>query len=181
MTFQDGRHSILSLVCLALLCSVFKVRFQVKTWIKYSNFEYLIQILTVKSEKWRVKSFGVSSADNITFAPQISFTEKFFLLLTRSQPPHVRRHLQGATTMLKQKMVGLNGLEPSTSRLSGGRSNLLSYKPKLVEIIGIEPMTPCLQSRCSPSWAIPPWFFFGLPYSLLRFTPEPQKLNNDIT
>ena len=26
-------------------------------------------------------------------------------------------------------MVGLNGLEPSTSRLSGGRSNLLSYKP----------------------------------------------------
>ena len=27
MTFQDGRHSILSLVCLALLCSVFKVRF----------------------------------------------------------------------------------------------------------------------------------------------------------
>ena len=25
--------------------------------------------------------------------------------------------------------MGLNGLEPSTSRLSGGRSNLLSYKP----------------------------------------------------
>ena len=110
-------------------------------------------------------------------------------------------------------MVGLNGLEPSTSRLSGGRSNLLSYKPiqmsdgryqmsdvspvsllspltpllsrlftcflklasyetnapcrnlsfsanpirhacrgsRLVEISGIEPLTPCLQSRCSPS------------------------------
>ena len=71
---------------------------------------------------------------------------------------------------LKKVLVGLNGLEPSTSRLSGGRSNLLSYKPMslrwysfeslypLVEIIGIEPMTPCLQSRCSPSWAIPPWF-----------------------
>ena len=29
-------------------------------------------------------------------------------------------------------MVGLNGLEPSTSRLSGGRSNLLSYKPFFV-------------------------------------------------
>ena len=26
-------------------------------------------------------------------------------------------------------MVGLNGLEPSTSRLSGGRSNQLSYRP----------------------------------------------------
>ncbi len=27
-------------------------------------------------------------------------------------------------------MVGLNGLEPSTSRLSGVRSNQLSYRPK---------------------------------------------------
>ena len=103
-------------------------------------------------------------------------------------------------------LVGLSGLEPPTSRLSGGRSNRLSYKPiftnsqfvmrnaqlllrpafvshlslretttfwltniiiyslffirysfLLVEIIGIEPMTPCLQSRCSPSWAIPPF------------------------
>ena len=26
-------------------------------------------------------------------------------------------------------MVGLNGLEPSTSRLSGARSNQLSYRP----------------------------------------------------
>ena len=127
-------------------------------------------------------------------------------------------YTQASVTKLKGKMVGLNGLEPSTSRLSGGRSNLLSYKPvflvtplhctylsrypaglllqtccgcsplkyyslylkallrslilarvlslmrsqhsilligcrasRLVEIIGIEPMTPCLQSRCSPS------------------------------
>ena len=30
---------------------------------------------------------------------------------------------------LAKKMVGLNGLEPSTSRLSGVRSNHLSYKP----------------------------------------------------
>ena len=29
-------------------------------------------------------------------------------------------------------MVGTNGLEPSTSRLSGVRSNHLSYKPMLV-------------------------------------------------
>mgnify|MGYP007130594038 CR=1 FL=1 len=57
-------------------------------------------------------------------------------------------------------MVGRGGLEPPTSRLSGVRSNHLSYRPikvrnprglRMVERIGIEPMTPCLQSRCSPS------------------------------
>ena len=66
-----------------------------------------------------------------------------------------------------QKLVGSSGLEPPTSRLSGVRSNHLSYEPMLlssvclsylslflsevVEMNGIEPMTPCLQSRCSPS------------------------------
>ena len=63
-------------------------------------------------------------------------------------------------------LVGLSGLEPPTSRLSGVRSNRLSYKPMsfgqrlssvllhpkpLVEMSGIEPLTPCLQGRCSPS------------------------------
>ena len=69
--------------------------------------------------------------------------------------------------------MGSSGLEPPTSRLSGVRSNHLSYEPMLlssvclsylfplptkevVEMNGIEPMTPCLQSRCSPSWATPP-------------------------
>ena len=89
--------------------------------------------------------------------------------------------------------MGRGGLEPPTSRLSGVRSNHLSYRPTcrsgcagqtaplerfeacakgasprmtqrpgrkpedgatpdpLVEPIGIEPMTLCLQSRCSPS------------------------------
>ena len=120
-------------------------------------------------------------------------------------------------------LVGLSGLEPPTSRLSGGRSNRLSYKPiftnsqfvmrnaqlllrpafvshlslreittfwltniiiyslffirysfLLVEIIGIEPMTPCLQSRCSPSWAIPP--FISLEDSVTpRCTPLFRK------
>ena len=61
-------------------------------------------------------------------------------------------------------LVGSSGLEPPTSRLSGARSNHLSYEPvwffsvylvhlvsPLVEMKGIEPLTPCLQGRCSPS------------------------------
>ena len=47
------------------------------------------------------------------------------------------------------RLVGSNGLGPSTSRLSGGCSNQLSYEPILVEISGVEPLTPCLQGRCS--------------------------------
>ena len=51
--------------------------------------------------------------------------------------------------LLMSLLVGSNGLGPSTSRLSGVCSNQLSYEPILVEISGIEPLTPCLQGRCS--------------------------------
>ena len=92
------------------------------------------------------------------------------------------------------RVVGLDGLEPSTSRLSGVRSSHLSYKPilfaslsafgsrhlscrhcRLVEMMGFEPMTPCLQGRCSPSWATPP--FPGL-FLFPKIIADPWKLNN---
>ena len=53
--------------------------------------------------------------------------------------------------LFSQEVVGSSGLEPPTSRLSGARSNHLSYEPILVEIRRLELLTPCLQSRCSPS------------------------------
>ena len=140
MTFQDGRHSILSLVCLAY-------------FVQFSRCDFWILL-------------------NSDFKIQISMIS-IFCIWRGAARSVVFLYTQVRATKLNQKLVGLNGLEPSTSRLSGGRSNLLSYKPMfltrlftgsrpfshLVEIIGIEPMTPCLQSRCSPSWAIPPNIF----------------------
>ena len=71
-----------------------------------------------------------------------------FSHLVASQPSgfrHFRAHVPIGT------LVGSNGLGPSTSRLSGVCSNQLSYEPIMVEVIGFEPMTPCLQGRCSTS------------------------------
>ncbi len=56
---------------------------------------------------------------------------------------------------LKAVLVGLGRVELPTSPLSGVRSSHLSYRPSglpcLVELVGIEPATSCLQSRRSPS------------------------------
>ena len=72
---------------------------------------------------------------------------------------------QGTSARISPRLVGSNGFEPSTSRLSGARSNQLSYEPifgsvlsilpsldlpPMVEMKGFEPSTPCLQGRCSP-------------------------------
>ena len=63
--------------------------------------------------------------------------------------------------MIIVTMVGPDGFEPSTPRLSSVCSNQLSYEPDIgyridenrrspmVEPAGFEPATACLQSRCS--------------------------------
>ena len=56
------------------------------------------------------------------------------------------------TELLRNKMVGLNGLEPSTSRLSGVRSNQLSYRPItfLERVKGIEPSSSAWKAEVLP-------------------------------
>ena len=48
-------------------------------------------------------------------------------------------------------MVGPSGLEPPTSRLSGVRSNQLSYGPFMMErVMGIEPTRPAWKAGVLP-------------------------------
>ena len=83
----------------------------------------------------------------ITFA-LFSFQVPFFCLL---KTDFSNKSLCCSNLPLKS-LVGTNGLEPSTSRLSGVRSNHLSYAPiSLVEMRRIELLTLCVQGRCSPS------------------------------
>ena len=54
--------------------------------------------------------------------------------------------------------------------------------PLLVEMRRIELLTPCVQSRCSPSWATPPYqrlwtLAFASPF--WRFIQEPSKSNKN--
>ena len=55
---------------------------------------------------------------------------------------------------------------------------------ELVEMRRIELLTPCLQGRCSPSWATPPSFtgyFLLMPFSKIPSSRKrSSKLNNDL-
>ena len=59
-------------------------------------------------------------------------------------------------------------------------SNHLRFSP-LVEMMGFEPMTPCLQGRCSPNWATPPFgvSLYWVPLWSLKI--EQQVSNTNIS
>ena len=139
-SFKDGviTQTLFSLVCLYIVFFVQFSRYEfrlLKSEINTQLLEYLFQ----------------------TLAQAIS---NFDLFKERCAGLYII-YVQASATQKKQNLVGSSGLEPPTSRLSGVRSNHLSYEPtfkmnffhlkKMVEMNGIEPMTPCLQSRCSPS------------------------------
>ena len=73
--------------------------------------------------------------------------------------------------------MGSRGLEPPTSRLSGVRSNHLSYEPVSGGDKRVRTADPLLAkqvlSQLSYTPVVPP---LGLP---LLFENQPQKLNND--
>ena len=131
----------------------------------------------VKSEEWKVKSVGWKSFAFSSF----SF---LFSLLSLLSPNSVwlwsvwmdsnhRPHAYQAcalTTWATNRFSRSLGIGSSIA-LSFTSLSLLVKSEKwivnseevifplgrLVEMMGIEPMTPCLQGRCSPSWATPPY------------------------
>ena len=105
----------------------------------------------------------------LTAVCRFSFLLNFLNLLVsvlRFKSRSVCRAFLVGCLLCVRRLVGTSGFEPPTSRLSGVRSNHLSYAPimlsitalklfvflrPLVEMRRIELLTPCLQSRCSPS------------------------------
>ena len=80
-----------------------------------------------------------------------------FLFTSSIASYSVFKVLQGLSPYLYD-VVGSNGFEPSTSRLSGARSSLLSYEPMyhrrlalVVEMKRFELSTSCVQGRRSPN------------------------------
>ena len=113
----------------------------------------------------------------ITFV--IPFSFQFALCLLRFV---VRRFFLFLRTFLFNTLSGIviwdeNGFFSRSVDLCGHARLKEPFSLKLVEICGIEPQTPCLQSRCSPSWAIPPYFLlkakaFKIKQRLLRGTTK---------
>ena len=81
-------------------------------------------------ENYSFFSFGFSTSATCSFLPKFLCSKNFTsLCFTSSIASYsVFKVLQGLITSLCD-VVGSNGFEPSTSRLSGARSSLLSYEP----------------------------------------------------
>ena len=67
----------------------------------------------------------------------------------------------------------------ATDRSLSGYSVRPSLKvlPLMVEMKGFEPLTPCLQGRCSPNWATPPFYWVCSSGLYWILTIEQQNLS----
>ena len=96
---------------------------------------FLSEKWRVKSEKWRVEIFFENLMVEMKgFDSRANYALSHSRLWRLSIVIHYRSYFESAFVQD----------EPSFPFLL------------LVEMMGFEPMTPCLQGRCSPSWATPP-------------------------
>ena len=134
-------------------CSYYPIKFFYKFCRLISSFALLVSIL-----------FNFQDARTILLLRKMLALKYFFEVSDLNFAYAKPKYLSCESCLSYTDTVGTNGLEPSTSRLSGVRSNHLSYAPKwilprlwllssalLVEMRRIELLTPCVQGRCSPS------------------------------
>ena len=134
-------------------CSYYPIKFFYKFCRLISSFALLVSIL-----------FNFQDAGTILLLCKMLVLKYFFKVSDLNFAYAKPKYLSCESCLYYTDTVGTNGLEPSTSRLSGVRSNHLSYAPKwilprlwllssalLVEMRRIELLTPCVQGRCSPS------------------------------
>ena len=98
--------------------------------------------------------------------------------------------MQGLKIQRRQNLVGSSGLEPPTSRLSGVRSNHLSYEPisLSLQISGGDERDrtddPLLAKQVLSQLSytpMPDLYIFEVSFSYsFKILNEPSKLNNDI-
>ena len=83
------------------------------------------------------------------------------LVLHRMQKPLSRQ---------KISQVGLSGLEPPTSRLSGVRSNRLSYKPRMTKCVDLSALLPQRKRYNNPFFSVCQQLFSFFSFSV--FLPK---------
>ena len=170
---------------ISLLYAVVNLRCQAKAFFKFGNFTdfSFAQIVNLPCE---IKIFDFNFAVSVHYKCSETIfcgqSTVFYIWYPCGGLKCWRNYANScefADASFDTHVVGSNGLEPSTSRLSGVCSNQLSYEPVMVEVSGFEPLTPCLQGRCSTSWAIPPYMFKRVGY--FRHTRENYKTNAPLT
>ena len=84
-------------------------------------------------ENWFSMKLGFSSERRVqryVSEEKVQFHENWFSMkLGFSSERRVQRYASEEKSSISRKLVGSSGLEPPTSRLSGVRSNHLSYEP----------------------------------------------------
>ena len=113
--------------------------------------------------RWCSKPCELQSYINFWLFRRRSAQRLRFYLSDKPCPNNLSVYINGLRTLPEDFLY--------ISRLAQKRKTVVARRHSaLVEMSGIEPLTPCLQGRCSPSWATPPYFlllsakiFFGGP------------------
>ena len=110
-------------------------------WSCHLVFSLIRSFPLVKSEEWRVKRWDFQRKSLVEMK---GFDSRANCALSQSR--------------LWRLLIVIHYRSPFESRRRKNQKlNTRFIFWFLVEMKGFEPLTPCLQGRCSPSWATPPW------------------------